>query len=713
MKRVFLASAAFAAVAASAYAQEAPAPSTTPPASTEDSNTEEIVVLAQPGDQVRIDRRTYTLRDDPAAQSTNMYDVLGQVPSVSVAPSGAVTLLGAPNVTIQIDGRPVPGNNLEQVLRGLNGSDVERIEVITNPSAQYSAQASGGIINIITRHRVDTGFNGSIQTSRDTLGFYQIGISPTWSQGPWSLSGQFGLYGGQRSNALDRTHEDLTSGITTTETGSRHFDFSGGYVGQLRAGYQPDPHQRMALSYDGSRNTQDQRQLSSIADPSGPLFDNASENDTDSTFDQISFDFDQDGETPRETTKFSANIFRFLTDTTSDYSRSPAGGGTNAYATRLSQDSVGATVKLDAERPLGEQFFTYGGSYDYSEQTNDSALSPVTGVAPPAYDTRLEGLDRTYAAYATYQFDTGDWTWLPGLRAERYEREIRASGGASDDVDTRLFPSLHVRRQLGADLTMDVSYSSRIERPDFDSLDPTLRFGDVNRANSGNPDLNPTTTDAYEANLTYQAGGLNAGVTLFDRISDDIVSQFTEVTPDGVVLTRPVNAGSSEQRGLQVILRGPIGRHWRYSLSANALSRSFDVLQGGTIEQRDEFEYDGTAQLTYRDLDQNAIGADQYQIDLRFQGPRHGLQSVQDEFVNVNLTWRRRLAQRLFGVLMIQDLLESANNISRVTTDDYVERTEYRGAGRRLRLALTYQFGAGPQRPPPDQQGPPTPGGPS
>jgi len=713
VKRVFLASVAFAAVTASAYAQEAPAAPTPAPAAQDDDNSEEIVVLAQPGDQVRIDRRTYTLRDDAAAQTTNMYDVLGQIPSVSVAPSGAVTLLGASDVTIQIDGRPVPGNNLEQVLRGLNGSDVERIEVITNPSAQYSAQASGGIINIITRHRVDTGFNGSIQTSRDTLGFYQLGISPTWSNGPWSLSGQLGLYGGQRSNALDRTHEDLTSGIVTTETGSRHFDFRGAYVGQLRAGYQPDPHRRMALSYDGSRNTQEQRQLSTIADSGGPLFDNASLNDSDTRFDQISFDFDQDGETPRETTKFTANVFRFLTDSTSDYSLSPTGGGTNAYATDLSQDSLGVGVKLDAEHPMGEQFFTYGGAFDYSEQTNDSALAPVSGAAPPAYDTRLQGLDRTYAAYATYQFNTGDWTWLPGLRGERYEREIQASGGSSDDSDTRFFPSLHVRRQLGSDLTMDVSYSSRIERPDFDALDPTLRFADVNRANSGNPDLRPTTTDAFEANLTYQAGGLNAGVTFFDRISDDIVSQFTEIAPGGVLLTHPVNAGSSEQRGLQVILRGPIGRHWRYSLSANALSRAFDVLQDGATERQDAFEYDGTAQLTYRDIDQNAIGADQLQLDLRFQGPRHGLQSVQDEFVNANLTWRRRLSQRVFGVLMIQDLLESANNISRVATDDYVERTEYRGAGRRLRLALTYQFGSGPQRPPPDQQGPPGPGGPS
>src|SRR5687767_5245947 len=89
-----------------AHAQQTPPPQPAAPAEEavpeEIDESDDIVVLAEPGDQVRIDRRTYTLRDDPAAQSTDMFDVLGKVPAVSVAPSGAVTLLGADNVTIQI-----------------------------------------------------------------------------------------------------------------------------------------------------------------------------------------------------------------------------------------------------------------------------------------------------------------------------------------------------------------------------------------------------------------------------------------------------------------------------------------------------------------------------------------------------------------------------------------------------------------------------------
>ena len=94
------ANAAFTAASSGASAAEA--------GSGEEEFVDDIIVVAEPGDQVRIDRRTYALRDDPAAQSTNMFDVLGRIPSVSVAPSGAVTLLGADNVTIQLNGQPVP-----------------------------------------------------------------------------------------------------------------------------------------------------------------------------------------------------------------------------------------------------------------------------------------------------------------------------------------------------------------------------------------------------------------------------------------------------------------------------------------------------------------------------------------------------------------------------------------------------------------------------
>ncbi|MEQ1809607.1 MAG: TonB-dependent receptor [Terricaulis sp.] len=714
----WLLSASFAFVVAgeNAYAQQtaqpAPAPAEADASAIEESD--DIVVLAEPGDQIRIDRRTYTLRDDPVAQSTNMFDVLGRIPSVSVAPDGGITLLGAEGVEIQINGRRVPGDNLEQVLRGIPGGSVERIEVITNPSAQYAADASGGIINIITRRRFDAGFNGSLQTSADSLGGYHVGISPSYSSGKWSFSGQTGVYGGEGDNNLTRERETPPGGAVTNEDGLRHFEYGGFYLSQLQAAYSPTERRRMSLSFDGGEHNGSTEQASELSDTLGPV--SSSESFNDNTFDnlQLTFDFQQQGDAPRELIKFNSALGQFTGDFRSQFAITPAGGGPIvAYQTATQQDSLSFSSDFDMEQPLpSEQFLTLGASFDHLEQTIDNELTPISGAAPPAFTSRLEGTQQTLAAYSTYQFTTGDWKWLPGLRVEGYRREVISDGLETDDTDVRAFPSLHIRNELTDHLNVDLSYSSRIQRPGIEQLDPALRFNDSNRATSGNPNLDPTTTDAFEANLVYQRGGSSFSLTFFDRISQDIVSQFTDVNGDGVVVTMPVNAGESEQRGLQALLRGPINERWRYSLSANLLNREFDFLDGGTLTRRDAFEYDGIAQLDYRDPDQDAIGANQYQFEVRFQGPRHGLQSERSEFVMANFIWRRRMSQRLFAVVNVIDIFDSANQVSEVTTDDYYERTEYESPGTRLRLALTYQFGSGPQRPPQDQQqpgGPPTP----
>ncbi len=699
-----------------AYAQQTPPPAEAEadadaeePALLEEQENDEdaIVVTARGGDQIRIDRRTYTLRDDATAQSTNMFDVLGRIPSVSVAPSGEITLLGASNVTIQINGQPVQGANLEQVLRGIPGGSVERIEVITNPSAQYSAAASGGIINIITRDRFDAGFNGTVQSSYDNLGGYHFGVAPTWSVGDWTFSGQAGFYGGESETDLTRQREILPAGPVTFEDGARDFEYDGWYASRLQASYLASERLRYTVGLDAGAFNFDNQQQSALSDTLGPLSTRAFRTLSEQQFNQLTFGMRLTGDQPREETRLDAALFSFEQHQETGYLLTPSVGVASAYTTSSDRDNLGARVTLDIERPLeGERFLTYGASLDYSDLTLMNALSAISGVTPLPYAARLDGIDQTLALYTTYQFATGDWTWLPGLRTEHNRREVVSGALETDEDDLRFFPSLHIRRALTPEINIDLSYTSRIQRPDVAQLDPALRFVEVDRAFSGNPNLDPTTTDAYEASFVYQKNGASFSVTFFDRISDDVFSQFTSVTPGGVIVTMPVNAGTSEQRGLQALLRGPLGERWRYSISGNILSREFDYLSGGLLQRREEFEYDGILQLDYRDPDQNAVGADQLQFEVRFQGPRHGLQTEIDEFVMANFTWRRRLTPRLNGVLTVTDIFGSVARNSEVTTDTYFERTEFGNEGTRVRLALTYQFGAGPQRPLQDQQQP-------
>jgi outer membrane receptor protein involved in Fe transport len=285
-----------------AHAQQSPPPP--PPAAGADASgeaavqEEDPVVVLAPGDQVRIDRRTYTLRDDPAAQSSDMFDVLGRIPSVSVAPSGAVTLLGASGVTIQLNGQPVASDNLEQVLRGITGAEVERIEVITNPSAQYSAAASGGIINIITRQRVDTGFNGSVQARADTLGGHSVNISPSWSRGPWSLSGGLAFWDSEQQRDSRRERTILSSGVTTLEEGDQETAFNGHSLSRLQLGYRPTTRRRFMFTLNHSRRSSDLQLETETTEGSAPLSNQSNVSTSDSSSDGVIFDFQQDGARP-------------------------------------------------------------------------------------------------------------------------------------------------------------------------------------------------------------------------------------------------------------------------------------------------------------------------------------------------------------------------------------------------------------------------------
>jgi outer membrane receptor protein involved in Fe transport len=691
-----------------------PSPPSPPPAqadAADDIPEEDPIVVLAPGDQVRIDRRTYTLRDDPVAQSTNMLDVLGRIPSVTVAPSGAITLLGADNVTIQINGQPVPGTNLEQVLRGITGAEVERIEVLTNPGAQYSAAASGGIINIITRQRFNAGVNGSVQAGIDTLGAYHVGVSPSWSSGPWSLSGGFGVWGGDQSQDFERERTVFSSGDTTLEEGDQQVEFGGRYLSRLTLGYRPTARQRYTIALDHVRGGNDILRDTETTLAGAPVSEQSTLNSVEFYNDQVNLEFQQDGTTPREVLKAFGMLQSHGVEFDQTFDFTPVLGAPGQAVASNSVDLINANARLEYERPFGEdRFLTTGLSYDSSDQEIRNARQTLLGPPiPPDYAALLEGRQETLAGFGTFQFELGDWTFQPGVRAENYRREVISAGLESDDVDLRYFPSAHIRRGLGEHIDVDLSYTSRIQRPGFNQLDPALRFVDVNRALQGNPDLEPSLTDAYEANFTYQNAGRSFSLTFYDRISEDIFSPFTETLPDGTIVTTTVNAGESEQRGVQAILRGPLSERWRYSANLNVMNRAFDVLNGGVISRRDELEYDGSVSLDYRDTDQNAIGADQVQFELRFQGPRHTLQSDLDEFVVANITWRRKLTDRLYGTLMAQDIFSSQNNVTETTTDAYFERTEFSSLGARVRLALTYQFGSGPQRPPQDQQAPGAP----
>src|SRR5262249_35733995 len=141
--------------------------------------------------------------------------------------------------TIQIDGQIVPGATLQQVLRTMTGDQIDRIEVITNPSAQDSAQASGGIINVVTRRTFSRGLGGAFVGSYDTSDSHIATLSPTWTRGPYSLAGRL-IYNhsvGFTDSTLVRDAFSTSDEVTETAHADQHGDIRNLY---FSLGYRPN-----------------------------------------------------------------------------------------------------------------------------------------------------------------------------------------------------------------------------------------------------------------------------------------------------------------------------------------------------------------------------------------------------------------------------------------------------------------------------------------
>src|SRR5579884_814992 len=205
-----------------------------------------IEVVGQRSDQaLKIDRRTYRVQQNPHTEQKDSIQLLRGLPAVTITPDDQIQLLGAANVTIQIDGRPISNPDTITYLRTLHGSDIERIEVITNPSAQYAAQGTGGIINFVLRRKQTEGVSGNASAEISSLVHGYSDSSVKSKHGKWTYE----FHAGGRAGAATRSAyhklrsvEDVLGGAATinSETGGgpRH----GNEVeGSAKVSYEADP----------------------------------------------------------------------------------------------------------------------------------------------------------------------------------------------------------------------------------------------------------------------------------------------------------------------------------------------------------------------------------------------------------------------------------------------------------------------------------------
>jgi outer membrane receptor protein involved in Fe transport len=682
-----------------------------PPAS---KTVGEVVVNGQAAAvQTSIDRMSYSVANDLQAQGGAITDVLRKLPSVEVDVQGNVSLRGDPNVTILVDGKPsslFEGDNKGQALQSLQASTIERVEVITSPSAEFRADGTGGVINLVTKKAKGAGLTGSARATVGDGHRYNGGATFGYNAAKLSVVGDVSVrHDTQKSAGFDdRLQRDPAGGFDEThQDGLQRVTFD---TLQARTSVDYDLTKRTRIGVESHANLTkfhvDSPTLFSADDAQGGLVD--------------SFERQFDVRQKRIAGEVSANLRQKI-------------GADGDFVGSLSHEVIvdqrhrdghtfdqapPAPEAFDQQRIDNHQHRTeLKGDYtqgladmaklklgfdidhvDNAYRNRGFAGGSLAGEAPNVALTNLFEFRQTIsAAYVTYERPFGDLTVLAGLRVEDVQMHLdQVTMGQQDENDyLRAYPSLHLGWKLSDSQSLSAGYSHRVQRPDPSAFNAFRFMLDPLNFQAGNPHLKPQQTQSFEVGYAYHSGPTSLQTTLYYRENRDGVDNVLRDLGGGVTLSERANLAQSRSAGLETNVSGKLTKTLSYNLSGTLSWTQLDSLGPNFAPTRELMAFGGHGGLTW-----TPTADDLFQLNAFMNPKRLTAQGHFDALIGMDLGYRRKLSDQLSLVVTLQDLLRSFRARGGNDTPLLTERFGSNFDTRAIRVGLTWTFGGGKLRDP-------------
>ena len=706
MNRICAAVRGLVAVAASGLAAAAESPP--PPA---ESSLDTVVVQGQKFNvESRIDRKIYSVPDEAQSELGTLSDILSVIPSVDVDPDGIVSLRGDSNVLVLIDGKPatqLQGSKAGENLQSISAKDIERIEVLTTPPAQYKAEGAAGVINIITRKRgAKEAASGSLQGSLGDGGRSLVSANGNYAGKRFSTS----LNAGYREDYRQRTVESEVTGSDPT-TGqvlvsrNRIGEHAIRNIPSIDFSSEFDPNDSQSLSGSaswtrrGGLRTYTQvddstlgsdavigstRRLSRGHDP---------ENDYNTTL-RFTQKFSQPGETLDLSLHRSISHQRERYDYINDSFVPPAPTFYN-YLT-FTEDHGVTEVDLDYALPLSKtQSLKLGYAFeedDYGFDNSGANVDPASGVQTinPSLTNDFNYRQHIHAIYQSYQASIRAWTVLAGLRTEYTTTDARqiTDNSSTPSRYRDVYPSLHVDRTLSDQSTLSFGASRRVTRPDPSFLNPYVDYEYTPNLNAGNPRLRPQFTQSFELGYEHEGRSTTYGLTGYYRRNKDSFSDVTQYLGGGVSLTTKSNLPKNDSAGIEFTLAGHLLPKLSYSLSGNAFYTQIDATALGVPGLKSTTGVNAKAKLDYR-----PTAFDSAQITFTRTDKRLTPQGNISAINVVNLGYKRAVTAAMSAVATVSDLFSGQRYQRVASTPLFTEVYRRSVEGRVAFVGVIYSFG--------------------
>lgn len=523
-----------------------------------------VVTARRSGTEVKIDRIVYDIQTGPDGASLDAADVLRKLPGVAVSASNGVTVRGGASVDFLIDGKPVRRN----IALAIPASQIERVELVTNPSAEFDA-GSEALINLILKKNADVGWTGTASGKLDTFGGYRAGVDLAHGGDVWTFNGAVSVRNLPGRTKTTRALSYLvpvgpyTSLLTQIDERSTFRRLSA--QGKLDGRLSDTDSVSLTAGANYNQNPQDSGVTERFLGTGSPVEDRYARH--------IGFD----GFYPYASASYESVVKddRRITASFNAYAgQSREKRQFSGALDALLDDRLGFSFlesKLDFEKTLAAHAVVNTGLVLSRNRVVDRLLlSGFSGIGQVQQgDFRFTR--RSYAAYVTLQFTLAGLDFKPGLRLEHFDQDLKDAVVAIPSLHqaTRLLPSLFLSKKIDAKNTFKASYTARFEKPDATNLNPFVRYSSQFQAEQGNPLLRPTTKNQLEISHTRESPKLFLTQTLFYRSTRDDVNSYVFLADNDVAVTSSVNLGSSTTYGYSMSVRHTIQKGLSINLGAD------------------------------------------------------------------------------------------------------------------------------------------------
>ena len=665
---------------------------------------QEVVVQGEVSrTEFKLDKRVFNVGKDLSTTGASALEVLNNVPSVNVNIEGRISLRGSQGVQILINGKPsIIASEEGNALGTITADMIEKIEVMTNPSAKYDAEGTSGIINIVLKKEERKGLNGSISVNTGAPDSHSVGVSLNRRTENFNLFTQLGLGLRDMPNDLETRNVDLINNTTILSNGTEYrnetyYNFvlgtdyhindnnvltlSGNFAMEIED--QPSNTSFVALDSDNAISSEWER--TEVTDAKNPKF-------------QYELQYKKDFENHEDHTLLFSGLGNFFgKDQSSEFLNTTISGDDNDSRQQTRTDFKEAifTFKLDYTNPITDELtLETGAQYVMNDVSNDYEVNNFTNgafVNDPGLTNVFEFDQKVLGVYGTGSYEGKKWGIKGGLRLEQTDQNtlLVTTSSANDQNYSNFFPSLHSSYKFSDKVSIQAGYSKRIYRPRMWDLNPFFNIRNNYSVRQGNPDLQPEFTDSYEVTSIYILGPASINFGVYHRYTTDVIERITTFE-NNVSTSKPDNIGTNRATGIEFNAKYSPAK-W---LTLNG-DFNYNQFQRDGIFETTVFDF-SNEQWTSKLMTKIKLPSD-FDLEMtgNYQSSYQTVQSDVSDMLFMDMGLRKNIMKgKAVLNLSVRDLFASRVDESQIAQASY-EVYNRRQRGTFVALGFSYGFGKG------------------